>query len=82
MDAVLKREDLLLTWLLRCRFPVRILAVSKYYMADVDWKKNSYFARKHATAYELTGWVRNTTEGKVSRGTTTLEHPTKSYNIR
>lgn len=27
---------------------------------------DSYFTRKHATAYELTGWVRNTKEGKVS----------------
>lgn len=25
-----------------------------------------YYTRKHATAYEITGWVRNTAEGKVS----------------
>lgn len=26
-----------------------------------------YYTRKHATAYNITGWVRNTAEGKVSQ---------------
>lgn len=38
---------------------------------------NSYFTREHATAYELTGWVRNTKEGKVSEP---LHYPTDSIS--
>lgn len=52
----------------RCWIPVRIDSNNTMTTTNTSNQRHSYFTRKKAHEYGITGWCRNTHDHKASRG--------------